>query len=65
MERKKRHGGEETVPETRAPYLPTTPKWEEADFTLKNLIHHENVTSVRRWVLRLLERYRFVIGTWL
>lgn len=46
------------------PHLPLNDRWEDGEFTLSDVLSGApQDTNVREWTLRLLERYRFVIGT--
>lgn len=49
------------------PHLPLADKWEDAKFALRDVVTPWGVAgprekNVRGWTLRVLERYRFVIG---
>ena len=45
------------------PHLPLTPTWEDGKFALRDVLPGGGQeTNVRQWTLRLLQRYRFVIG---
>lgn len=46
-----------------APHLPLVSDWKQGDFTLQGVLPQESMElNIRQWTLRLLERYRFVIG---
>ena len=50
-------------PDAPIPHLPLTPRWEDGAFSLRAVLGASpSDTNVRAWTLRLLERYRFVIG---
>lgn len=44
------------------PQLPLVSDWRVGDFSLRAVLPKEGETNVREWTLRLMERYRFVIG---
>ncbi|KAI0088478.1 hypothetical protein BDY19DRAFT_165838 [Irpex rosettiformis] len=44
------------------PHLPLEKKWEDAKFSLREVMGASPSMSVREWSLRLLQRYRFVIA---
>ncbi|KIJ52435.1 hypothetical protein M422DRAFT_64923 [Sphaerobolus stellatus SS14] len=44
------------------PHLPLVSDWKKGDFTLRTAFMASPEKNVRKWTLRLLERYRFVIG---
>ena len=44
------------------PHLPLTPQWQDAHFSLLSVMGASRELNVRAWTLRLLQRYRFVIG---
>lgn len=43
-------------------HLPLVKSWAEGNFSLHAVLDPYGVVNVRAWTLRLLERYRFVIG---
>jgi len=45
-----------------APHLPLSKTVKAASFSLKRVFSSTNTVRVRDWVLRAMERYRFVIG---
>lgn len=45
------------------PHLPLVDDWTQADFSLRAVMGLSDEINVRTWTLRLLQRYRFVIGT--
>ena len=51
--------------DNEVPHLPLTPRWEDGQFSLLSVMGASRELNVRAWTLRLLQRYRFVIGTWL
>ncbi|GJE97686.1 hypothetical protein PsYK624_139070 [Phanerochaete sordida] len=52
-----------TAPDAQIPHLPLAPRWEDAQFSLQAVLGPSpRDINVREWTLRLLERYRFVIG---
>jgi hypothetical protein len=44
------------------PHLPIVSDWRTGKFSLQAVLPKATSTNVRNWSLRLLERYRFVIG---
>lgn len=44
------------------PQLPLVSDWRVGDFSLRAVLPGEGETNVREWTLRVMERYRFVIG---
>jgi len=44
------------------PHLPLNDRWEDGQFMLSDVLSGMKNANVRQWTLRLLERYRFVIG---
>lgn len=50
--------------DNEVPHLPLTPRWEDAQFSLLSVMGASRELNVRAWTLRLLQRYRFVIGAW-
>lgn len=44
------------------PMLPRVGIWQDADFSLTNVVPLEGQSDLRAWTLQLLHRYRFVIG---
>ena len=46
----------------RVPHLPLVRHWAAGDYTLQGVLAPYGGVNVRAWTLRLLERYRFVIG---
>ncbi|KAI0700068.1 hypothetical protein BC835DRAFT_478460 [Cytidiella melzeri] len=50
------------VPVDTIPHLPLVNKWEDGQFALRDVVGFSQNTNVRDWTLRLLQRYRFVIG---
>lgn len=44
------------------PHLPLSDRWEDGEFALAEVLRGTTDTNVRAWTLRLLDRYRFVIG---
>lgn len=47
---------------SEVPHLPLTPQWQDAHFSLLSVMGASRELNVRAWTLRLLQRYRFVIG---
>ncbi|KAG8929980.1 hypothetical protein FRC02_004793 [Tulasnella sp. 418] len=45
--------------EAKPSYLPLTSNWEKTDFSLNSVT---NTTNLRSWTIRLIHRYRFLIG---
>jgi len=45
-----------------APHLPLVSEWRDGDFSLQGVLPLAAETNIRKWTLRLLERYRFVVG---
>ena len=50
------------------PHLPVTSTWEEADFTLENVMAESaapgEAVHLRTWCMKLLSRYQYVSGEW-
>ncbi|PCH36029.1 hypothetical protein WOLCODRAFT_28307 [Wolfiporia cocos MD-104 SS10] len=46
-----------------AVHLPLAADWQQADFTLRSVLGPAGERSVRLWAMRLLQRYRYVIGS--
>jgi len=44
------------------PHLPLVDRWEDGQFALREVMHDSRDMNIRSWALRLLQRYRFVIG---
>ncbi|EKM49625.1 uncharacterized protein PHACADRAFT_214165 [Phanerochaete carnosa HHB-10118-sp] len=44
-------------------HLPLNDRWEDGEFALSDVLRGTKHANVRGWTLRLLERYRFVIGS--
>ncbi|KAF8588238.1 hypothetical protein K439DRAFT_1613668 [Ramaria rubella] len=54
---------EDTEPEAPLiPHLPLVKNWVGGNFSLQAVLDQYGPVNVREWTLRLLERYRFVIG---
>ena len=45
------------------PHLSLEERWQDGQFSLASTINSSKEVNVREWTLRLLERYRFVVGT--
>ena len=46
------------------PHLPLIKNWRDGDFSLRSVIGSSlDGVNIRDWSLKLLQRYRFVIGT--
>ncbi|KAI0700102.1 hypothetical protein BC835DRAFT_1329341 [Cytidiella melzeri] len=43
------------------PHLPLDPKWKDVDFSLRAVVDIPGM-NIREWTLRLMQRYRFVVG---
>lgn len=54
--------GAPTFDPTEVPHLSLEQRWEDSDFRLRSVLGFSQSVGVRDWSLRLLERYRFVIG---
>lgn len=48
--------------EEDVPHLPLTDRWEDGRFALADVVGSHRRTNVREWTVKLLQRYRFVIG---
>ncbi|RPD56204.1 hypothetical protein L226DRAFT_535831 [Lentinus tigrinus ALCF2SS1-7] len=44
------------------PHLPLVDDWHEGQFALRDVMRYAPETNVREWTMRLLQRYRYVIG---
>jgi len=44
------------------PHLPLVSNWREGKFSLQSVLPSQGNINIRAWTLRMLERYRFVIG---
>ena len=44
------------------PHLPLVDDWHNGEFALRSAMHLAPGTSVREWSMRLMQRYRYVIG---
>jgi len=44
------------------PHLPFSGRWQDVDFSLKSILHPFGSVNIRAWAIRLVERYKFVIG---
>jgi hypothetical protein len=61
------HAGRTFVPGARGPLpatLPVVVEWSHGEFALADVLRQtpDDAVDVRAWVLRLLNRYRFVLG---
>ena len=45
------------------PHLPLVADWHDGKFALKDVMRSAPDVSVREWSMRLMQRYRYVIGT--
>ncbi|CCM00622.1 uncharacterized protein FIBRA_02658 [Fibroporia radiculosa] len=50
------------VLEEQVPHLPLVHDWHDGDFALQSVIRPNHDVDVRVWTLRLLQRYRYVLG---
>ena len=57
--------GKQVAPEDEeVPHLPLNDNWQDADFDIRTVIHSAGrEVNIRDWTLKLLQRYRFVVGT--
>ncbi|KAI0788222.1 hypothetical protein C8Q74DRAFT_1196372 [Fomes fomentarius] len=44
------------------PHLPLVDEWQHGQFALRDVMKYAPDTSVREWSMRLMQRYRYVIG---
>ena len=44
------------------PHLPLVDDWKKGQFALRDMMKYAPETSVREWSMRLMQRYRYVIG---
>ena len=44
------------------PHLPLVDRWADGQFALADVVSSAAPVNVRDWTLRMLQRYRFVIG---
>ncbi|KAF8517672.1 hypothetical protein BU17DRAFT_49433 [Hysterangium stoloniferum] len=54
--------GTEEHPEGQVPHLPLVSDWREGNFSLQSVLPSQGSVNIRAWTIRMLERYRFVIG---
>ncbi|PCH40329.1 hypothetical protein WOLCODRAFT_136778 [Wolfiporia cocos MD-104 SS10] len=45
------------------PHLPLVDKWEDGDFSLREVMGTAGERNVRTWTIQLLQRYRYVMGS--
>ncbi len=55
-------GGEFASDPYEVPHLPLEERWDDAEFNVFSVMGASRETNVRAWTLRLLQRYRFVVG---
>ncbi|TFK86284.1 hypothetical protein K466DRAFT_493131 [Polyporus arcularius HHB13444] len=55
---------EEPVPDESLtiPHLPLVDDWHNGQFALRDVMKYAPETNVREWTMRLLQRYRYVVG---
>ena len=44
------------------PHLPLVDDWQSGRFALRDVMRFAPDTSIREWSMRLMQRYRYVIG---
>ena len=44
------------------PHLPLVDDWHDGQFSLRDVMRYAPDTSVRQWSMRMMQRYRYVIG---
>ncbi|KAH9917959.1 uncharacterized protein B0H18DRAFT_883279 [Fomitopsis serialis] len=49
-------------PSDTMPHLPLVPRFEDGDFSLRGVMGTAGERNVRAWTLRVLQRYRYVVG---
>lgn len=60
--RDNRHHSQSDRHADEPPHLPLVSDWTAGDFALRDVIISDAEVDIREWTLRMLERYRFVIG---
>ncbi|EPS98660.1 hypothetical protein FOMPIDRAFT_1031336 [Fomitopsis schrenkii] len=49
--------------DTAVPHLPLVDDWQKGDFALESVMANSRETNVRQYVLQVLHRYRYVLGS--
>lgn len=49
--------------DTAVPHLPLVDDWQKGEFALASVMANSRETNVRQFMLQVLHRYRYVLGT--